>query len=78
MSIQKVSAAQLAELFHSCHQALGPDFGLSNRSGPPWCKGVPQEDRKQDGCRSTPGADGNRFHGQEQQDFKPGEAEWGC
>ena len=28
MSIQEVSAEQLAELFHHYHQALAPDFGL--------------------------------------------------
>ena len=29
MSIQEVSAEQLAELFHHYHQALGPDFGCA-------------------------------------------------
>jgi hypothetical protein len=31
MSIQEVSAEQLAELFRHYHQALGPDFGSSSK-----------------------------------------------
>src|SRR5438132_7260583 len=31
MSIQEVSAEQLAELFHHYHQALGPDFGCASK-----------------------------------------------
>ena len=31
MSIQEVSAEQLAELFHHYHQALGPDFSGENK-----------------------------------------------
>jgi hypothetical protein len=32
MSIQEVSAEELAELFHHYHQALGPDFGCATKS----------------------------------------------
>jgi hypothetical protein len=83
MSIQEVSAEQLAELFHHYHQALASDFGCHTGQADQSWKDVPQQERK----RMTAAArmalleldsileeerDRKRYFA------KPGEAEWGC
>ena len=45
MSIQEVSAEQLAELFHHYHQAIGPDFGCENKSNAEAWEQVPQQEK---------------------------------
>ncbi|PYX02359.1 MAG: hypothetical protein DMG86_07480 [Acidobacteria bacterium] len=45
MSIQEVSAEQLAELFHHYHQALGPDFGCASKPNAETWEQVPQPER---------------------------------
>jgi hypothetical protein len=83
MSIQEVSAEQLAELFHHFHQALGPD---SERAG----------NTDHENWEETPKREKDRLIAaarlallelssaeRERQDSrryfaKPGEAEWGC
>jgi len=45
MSIQEVSAEQLAELFHHYHQALGPDVGCANKPIAEAWEQVPQQEK---------------------------------
>ena len=45
MSIQEVSAEQLAELFHHYHQALGPDFGCASKPNAETWEQEPQPER---------------------------------
>ena len=83
MSIQEVSAEQLAELFHHYHQALAPDFGChAEHSQQPW-NDVPSQERS----RMTAAArlalielESINEQRQRQKHYfaKPGEAEWGC
>jgi hypothetical protein len=83
MSIQEVSAEQLAELFYHYQQALGPDFGYNKQTTPDSWDDLPSDERH----RAVPAArlallkltsttkeqgDSNRYFA------KPGEAEWGC
>ena len=83
MSIQEVSAEQLAELFHHYHQALGPDFGFAAPSAPESWNQVSQQEKNRMVAAarltilevaSTPGKaeDSRRYYA------KPGQAEWGC
>jgi hypothetical protein len=83
MSIQEVSAEQLAELFHHYHQALAPDFGCANkRDAEPW-EQMPQLERSrlvaaarlallELASEARKPEDSRRYFA------KPGEAEWGC
>ncbi len=83
MSIQEVSAEQLAELFHHYHEALAPDFGChTDQTHQSW-KDVPQQDRSRmvaaarlallelDSMEAKR-EDSRRYFA------RPGEAEWGC
>src|ERR1700730_10950417 len=45
MSIQEVSAEQLAELFHHYHQALGPDFGSESKSNAETWEQAPHQEK---------------------------------
>ena len=83
MSIQEVSAEQLAELFHHYHQALGPDFGCASKPNAETWEQVPQPEKGRlvaaarlallelPSTASEP-EDSRRYFA------KPGEAEWGC
>ena len=83
MSIQEVSAEQLAELFHHYHQALAPDFGADTQSMQHSWNDIPQQDRSRMiaaarlallelGSTESHREDSKRYFA------KPGEAEWGC
>jgi hypothetical protein len=83
MSIQEVSAEQLAELFHQYHQALGPDFGCTSHSAPESWDHVSQQERNrmvaaarvailEVASTTTEPEDPRRYFA------KPGAAEWGC
>jgi hypothetical protein len=81
MSIQEVSAEQLAELLHHYHQAIGPDFGCASQPSAEAWEQVPQEEKSRlvAAARltllelaSTATEDSRRYFA------KPGEAEWGC
>ena len=81
MSIQEVSAEQLAEPFHHYHEALGPDFGSSDESSHRTWKDVPQQNKKPMVAAARlalieiGAAEENK--GNHRQYFaKPGEAEW--
>jgi hypothetical protein len=83
MSIQEVSAEQLAELFHHYHQALAPDFGCTTQSASESWSQVSQPERQRmvaaarlailevASTAKEPEDSGRYF-------AKPGEAEWGC
>lgn len=83
MSIQEVSAEQLAELFHHYHQALAPDFGAAGNSQSESWKDVPQQEKSRMVAAARLALlelhasidshnDSSRYFA------KPGEAEWGC
>ncbi len=81
MSIQEVSAEQLAELFYHYHQALGPDFG-GPAAPKAWDELAPLEKTRvvaaarlallEISSTTKEREDSRRFF------VKPGEAEWGC
>lgn len=83
MSIQEVSAEQLAQLFHHYHQALAPDFGCATSSTPEsWDQvSTPEKSRMVAAARlaildvastTSEAEDSRRYFA------KSGEAEWGC
>jgi hypothetical protein len=83
MSIQEVSAEQLAELLHHYHQAIGPDFGCASQPNAAAWEQVPQQEKNRLVAAShlallelastpTEREDSRRYFA------KPGEAEWGC
>jgi hypothetical protein len=45
MSIEEVSAEQLAQVFHHYHQAFGPDFGCESKSNAGAWEQLPQEEK---------------------------------
>jgi len=83
MSIEEVSAEQLAELFHRYHQALGPDFaGTSKRNVEAWER-VPEPERSRLVVAARLALLELASTAKEREDSrcyfaKPGEAEWGC
>jgi hypothetical protein len=83
MSIQEVSAEQLAELFHHYHQALAPDFGAAaNRHSELWSD-MPQQEKSRLVAAARLALLELRTSVVEDNDSrryfaKPGEAEWGC
>jgi hypothetical protein len=81
MSIQEVSAEQLAEIFYH-YQALAPDFALEKQSTAESWNELPEEKRRRAvtvarlallelPSITTELEDSSYF-------AKPGEAEWGC
>jgi len=84
MSIQEVSAEQLAELFHHYRQAFASDFGCWTEHADQSWKEVPQQERNRMTAAAARLALLKLDSAQgERQDFKryfakPGEAEWGC
>jgi hypothetical protein len=83
MSIQEVSAEQLAELFHHYHQALAPDFGAeANRGAESWTNVPPQEKNRMVAAARLALLELHASVDEKLQSrryyAKPGEAEWGC
>jgi hypothetical protein len=83
MSIQEVSAEQLAELFHHYHQALAPDFGCKGNSTPESWNEVSSPERSRMVTAARLAILEVASTEKESQDLrryfaKPGEAEWGC
>jgi hypothetical protein len=83
MSIQEVSAEELAELFHHYHQALGPDFGCASQATPDSWEELPQQEKSRAVAAVRLAlleiASTEKTQGDPRQYFaKPGEAEWGC
>ena len=84
MSIQEVSAEQLAEIFHHYNQALAPDCNCESKpNGHPW-EHLPQTEKSRmiaaarlallelAASATEAEEDSRRYFA------KPGEAEWGC
>jgi hypothetical protein len=83
MSIQEVSAEQLAELFHHYHQALGPDFGGASTPNAEAWKQMPQPERSRLVAAARLALLELTSTDSEREDSrryfaKPGQAEWGC
>lgn len=83
MSIQEVSAEQLAELFHHYNKALGPDFACdSNAESEPWEQVPAQEKNRMIAAARLAllelGANDQQQKDSQRYFAKPGEAEWGC
>jgi hypothetical protein len=83
MSIQEVSAEQLAELLHYYHQAIGPDFGCASKPNAEAWEQIPKQEKSRLvsatrlallklASTATEQEDSRRYFA------KPGEAEWGC
>jgi hypothetical protein len=83
MSIQEVSAEQLAKLFHHYHQALAPNFGSGDKQTPAEWNEVPQQEKSRMvvaarlALLEIDAAAGERSTARKYF-AKPGEAEWGC
>jgi len=83
MSIQEVSAEQLAELFHHYHGALAPDFGAASETKAEAWEQIsqPEKNRLVGAARLAllELAATERDHaGASRYYAKPGQAEWGC
>jgi len=83
MSIQEVSAEQLAELLHHYQQAIGPDFDCASKPNSEAWEQMPQPEKSrlvaatrlallELAATVTERDDTRRYFA------KPGEAEWGC
>ena len=82
MSIQEVSAEQLAKLFHYYHHALGPDFGCTSNSTPESWEQVTQPEKNRMVAAARLAILEVASTASEPEDLrryfaKPGEAEWG-
>ena len=82
MSIEEVSAEQLAQLFHHYHEAIGPDFGCTSKPEVEAWEQIPQQERSRlvaaarlallELTSTAERRDSRRYFA------RPGEAEWGC
>jgi hypothetical protein len=84
MSIQEVSAEQLAELFHHYHQVLGPEVGgrASKPDAEAW-EQMPQRERSRLVAAARLALLELTSRAAERENSRryfatPGEAEWGC
>ena len=82
MSIQEVSAEQLAEFFHKYHYVLAPDFGCNSLDPRPW-NDVSPDERKRMVAAARLALLELEFENSEEENSrkyfaKPGQAEWGC
>ena len=82
MSIQEVSAEQLAELLHHYHQALGPDLSWESKSTVEAWEQVPQPEKGRLVAAARLALLELRAMSKEEDSrryfAKPGQAEWGC
>ncbi|HEY6765990.1 MAG TPA: hypothetical protein VI386_14595 [Candidatus Sulfotelmatobacter sp.] len=83
MSIQEVSAEQLAELFHNYHEALGADLsGKTQSSLRSWDQLPGNEKKRLRAAARLAILEISRKDVERQEPrpyfAKPGEAEWGC
>jgi hypothetical protein len=82
MSIQEVSAEQLAELFHHYHETLARDFDCTGKPNEAW-EQVPQQERNRLVAAARLALMDLAATAKDREDSrryfaKPGEAEWGC
>ena len=83
MSIQEVSAEQLAELLHHYHQARGPYFSCESKPDAEAWEQVPQPEKKRLVAAARLVLLELTSTAREEEDSrryfaKPGQAEWGC
>lgn len=83
MSVQEVSAEELAALYHHYHQALGPDFGGTTAPSPQSWDELPQQEKARVVAATRLALLEIASTVKERKDTrgyfaKPGEAEWGC
>ena len=83
MSIQEVSAEQLAELLHHYHQAIKPDFGCASKTNAEAWEQTPKQEKSRLVAATRLALLELASTAAEQEDSrryfaKPGEAEWGC
>jgi hypothetical protein len=83
MSLEEVSAEQLAELFHHYHQALGPDLDCKTKSTTESWTQVSQQEKKRMVAAARLAILEMASTAMEREDSrryfaKPGNAEWGC
>jgi hypothetical protein len=83
MSIQEVSAEQLAELFHHYHHALGQDVGCASEPNAEAWEQVPQQEKSRLVAATRLALLELASTAREREDSrryfaKPGQAEWGC
>jgi hypothetical protein len=83
MSIQEVSAEQLAELFHHYHQALGPDSTSADKPDAEAWEHVPLPEKSRLVAAARLAllelaATASEREKSRRYFAKPGEAEWGC
>jgi hypothetical protein len=83
MSIQEVSAEQLAELFHHYHQALGQDLDCASKPNAEAWEQVPQPEKSRLVAATRLALLELASTARAQEDSKryfakPGQAEWGC
>jgi len=82
VSIQGVSAEQLAELFHHYHETLASDFGCTSKRNEAW-EQVPQQEKNRLVAAARLALMDLASTAKEREDSRryfaqPGEAEWGC
>jgi arginyl-tRNA synthetase len=83
MSIQEVSAEQLAELFHHYHQALDPEQDCNSKSAHESWTRISQQEKKRLVAAARLALLEMTSHVMERENSRryyahPGEAEWGC
>ncbi len=87
MSIQELSAEEVAKLFHHYQEALAPDFNCNEQAAASNWDAVPENERKLlvAAARLTlldlaakPGIGRTEDISLRQYFAKPGEADWGC
>jgi hypothetical protein len=83
MSIEEVSAEQLAQVFYHYHQAFGPDFGCESKPNAEAWEQLPQQEKSRLVAAARLALLELATAGRERKDSrryfaKPGEAEWGC
>ena len=83
MSIDEVSAEQLAQVFHHYHQAFGPDFGGDGKPNAEAWDQLTQLERSRLVAAARLALLELANNAKEREDSrryfaKPGEAEWGC
>jgi hypothetical protein len=84
MSIQEVSAEQLAQVFHHYHQALEQDFSCENKPDDHTWERLPQTEKSRMiaaarlALLELAATAAEREEDSRRYFAKPGEAEWGC
>jgi hypothetical protein len=83
MSIEEVSAEQLAQVFHHYHRAFGPDFGCESKSNAEAWEQLSQPEKSRLVAAARLALLELATTAREREDSrryfaKPGQAEWGC